>query len=65
VGRKKASGRCGYEMHTEIARHNEDVNLKSFSEHRPGVSMESGSTGKFSLKMINQLEIIVACFPSS
>jgi hypothetical protein len=37
-------------MHPAIECHNEDVDLKSFSEHRSGVLMESGSIGRFSLK---------------
>jgi hypothetical protein len=49
VGRRKVSGRCECEMHTEIERHNGDIDLKSFSEYRTGVLMESGSIGKFSL----------------
>jgi hypothetical protein len=34
-------------MHPAIECHNEDVDLKSFSEHRSGVLMESGSIGDF------------------
>jgi hypothetical protein len=50
VGGRKVSGRCECEMHTEIKRHNGDIDLKSFSEYGSGVFMKSDNIGKFSVK---------------